>query len=173
MPITLLFAGVLIGMAAINGTISDGPKGEPGLGTLVNKSLFGEAGKSEFLVWMLPIIVLAAIFKIVGLPGAGKMFPGLVIMAYFIVHPQTPNLIQQALKDAASIKAPAPSKAATSDSGGGAGGGGGGGTVGGGGEGVGGIAKDVVTQALGRPAHLRLSNKWAAPYLEVSSLENI
>jgi hypothetical protein len=126
MALALIIIGMVLGMAAINGTIADNPKtGAPGLGTQINRDLFGQNGQGGFLEWLLAIAVIAAIFKMVDLPGAGKLFVALVIVAYVIKNIDSlvglPQAIQSLHAPGASSAAPAQGTSSNSGSSGGIG----------------------------------------------------
>jgi hypothetical protein len=87
MTIGLIILGLIFGAAAINGTISD-QSGKPGLGSQLNSDLFGSGGGAPgVLKWFGAMIALAAIFKMMKMPGTGKAFLALVIIAYFAKNP--------------------------------------------------------------------------------------
>ena len=98
MSLGILILGLIFGAAALNGTISDQP-GKTGLGTQLNTDLFGSSGTAGtsgsagtaaspgLLRWFGAIFCLAAIFKILKMPGTGKAFLALIILAYFAKNP--------------------------------------------------------------------------------------
>src|ERR1035437_5992113 len=95
MSLGILIIGLIFGAAALNGTISDQPASgstpaKVGLGSQLNSDLFGTTGSTTspgLLKWFGALFCLGAIFKILGMPGAGKAFLGLVILAYFAKNP--------------------------------------------------------------------------------------
>jgi hypothetical protein len=92
MTIGLIILGLIFGAAAINGTIST-QGGKTGLGDQLNADLFGNANSPGVLKWFGAMICLAAIFKMMKMPGTGKAFVALVIIAYFVKNPSIPTQI--------------------------------------------------------------------------------
>jgi hypothetical protein len=129
--IGLIILGILFGAAAINGTIST-QGGKTGLGDQLNADLFGTAGSAGssgsagtssspgVLKWFGAMIVLAAIFKMMKMPGTGKAFAVLVLIAYFAKNPNIPTQISTAI---GGLQAPSPLAGAGGAAGAGPGGG--------------------------------------------------
>lgn len=113
MVIGLIILGIIFGAAAINGTIST-QGGKTGLGDQLNADLFGSAGSAGtaaspgtasspgLIKWFGAMIVLAAIFKMLQMPGTGKAFNALVILAYFAKNPSIVSQVSAQISGLAS-----------------------------------------------------------------------
>jgi hypothetical protein len=83
MPVIIIFFGILIGMASMNGKIGD-------LGDIIKTTVYPEQGRG-FFIWVAAIIVLASLMRILNLPEAGKALIVLVVLAYFLSHADIPQ----------------------------------------------------------------------------------
>jgi hypothetical protein len=106
MGLGLIVLALLFGAAAINGTVSS-QNGQTGLGDQLNSDLFGTTGSTTspgVLKWFGAMIVLAAIFKMLHMPGTGKAFSALIILAYFA---KNPGIVTQISTQISGLQSPA------------------------------------------------------------------
>jgi hypothetical protein len=106
MTIGLIILGLIFGAAAINGTIST-QGGQTGLGDQLNSDLFGTTGSTTspgLIKWFGAMICLAALFKMLHMPGTGKAFLALIILAYFA---KNPGIITQISSQISGLSSPA------------------------------------------------------------------
>lgn len=120
MGLALIVISLLFGAAAINGTVST-QGGQTGLGDMLNRDMFGQAGTAGtsgsagtaaspgVLRWFGAMIVLAAIFKMLHMPGTGKAFAALIILAYFA---KNPGIVTQISTEVSGLTSPAAAPAA-------------------------------------------------------------
>ena len=110
MTIGLIILGLIFGAAAINCTIST-QGGQTGLGDQLNSDLFGTTGSTTspgLIKWFGAMICLAALFKMLHMPGTGKAFLALIILAYFA---KNPGIVTQISTQISGLSSPAASTA--------------------------------------------------------------
>ena len=77
MPIFLAALGALLIMTSINGQYAQ-------VGAAFEQDVMGNGQGGGFLNFIVGIVGIAAFFRLIGMPNAGKVFIVLVILAYMI-----------------------------------------------------------------------------------------
>lgn len=76
MPLALVALAWILVMTGIRGDYT-------AVGAAFQQDVIG-TGKSGFLSWMIGIVGIAVFFRLIGLPGAGKVFMILVIVVFLL-----------------------------------------------------------------------------------------
>ena len=83
MPVFIIVLGVIVGIAALNDTITS-KDNQPGLWSLLSGDLFPSGQNPGFLEWAAAVLAIAALAKMVDLPEAGRALIALVIISYLL-----------------------------------------------------------------------------------------
>lgn len=110
MVVFLIVMGVILGAAAVNGTI-------PELGKQMNKDLFSKGTQAGFLKWVLAVLVISSITKAINLPDAGKVLLVLIFLA-FILSSKNGDLLTSIVNQISSLQGPGGAATPGSGSGG-------------------------------------------------------
>jgi hypothetical protein len=89
-PVFLIFIALIFGAAAVNGKV-------PELGQVTNATLFGPPAPG-LLKWVGAILVIAGLMSTIDLPGAGKAFIVLLIVAFVLGHGDLPEKVLSSIK---------------------------------------------------------------------------
>lgn len=81
MPLAFLAIGAVFLVAAVRGTVSDGPKATPGLISLLKGDF---TGPRNFFVWIIALYLVGAIGYIPGFKPVANAMLALVILMLFI-----------------------------------------------------------------------------------------
>jgi hypothetical protein len=95
MAVALLVFGAVLIAVAINDKVGE-------FGELVKKDMVGEGAQIGFIAWVGAIIVLAAFFKVLNLPEAGRAMVILIILAFLLGHHDIPGQVLEAIKGAST-----------------------------------------------------------------------
>lgn len=85
MPIAFIAIGALFLIAAVRGTLTDGPNGQPpGLLTLLKSDFVSTDAKGNFLVWMVTLWIVGALGYIPGFKPIANALLFLIILVLFL-----------------------------------------------------------------------------------------